>query len=153
MAVCALLNIGVLLTNTLNMMLTNGHNYHIRSLFDMGWCRINAFIAQWIRSMASWILVIVAFERLQQSKSVRRAPTRNSHIVFYTMFITSLILLIINLHYLLFTGEHVKLGNEIFLACLIPKNSTNYVKKFFGKTNNWQELVTIIIIVSLIISF
>ncbi|CAF3867554.1 unnamed protein product, partial [Rotaria sordida] len=37
MAVCALLNIGVLLTNTLNMMLSQGHSIHLRSLFDLGW--------------------------------------------------------------------------------------------------------------------
>ena len=83
MAVCALLNIGVLLTNTLNMMLSQGYAIHLRSQFDFGWCRMNAFVAQWIRGMASWILVLVAFDRFQQSKTVRRTQTKNNHIVLY----------------------------------------------------------------------
>jgi hypothetical protein len=149
MAVCALLNIGVLLTNTLNMMLSQGHDFHLRSLFDMGWCRINAFVAQWIRGMASWILVIVAFDRFRQSKSIRRIPANKNHIVFFTMCITSLILLILNLHYLLFTGSRVSLGgNTIFLACIFHKQSDSPIQRFFASTSTWQELVTIIIVVS-----
>ncbi|CAF0835179.1 unnamed protein product [Rotaria sp. Silwood1] len=147
MAVCALLNIGVLLTNTLNMMLSQGHGIHLRSLFDLGWCRLNAFVAQWIRGMASWILVIVAFDRFRQTKTLRRTSTRNNYTVLYTMFITSLILLILNLHYLLFTGSEISLnGNTPFLACIFYKQSKNYIQRFFASTSTWQELVTIIIV-------
>jgi len=149
MAVCALLNIGVLLTNTSNMMLSQGHDIHLRSLFDKGWCRINAFVAQWIRGMASWILVVVAFDRFRQSKTIRRVPINKNHIVFYTIFIISLILLILNLHYLLFTGSKVSLGgNTIFLACIFHKLSESSIQRFFASTSTWQELVTIIIVVS-----
>jgi len=149
MAVCALLNIGVLLTNTLNMMLTQGYNIHLRSQFDFGWCRMNAFVAQWIRGMASWILVMVAFDRFQQSKTVRRSPSKNNHIVIYTMFITGFILLILNLHYLLFTGNKVILAeNTTFLACIFDKHSSNVFQRFFSSTSTWQELITYIIIVS-----
>lgn len=151
MALCALLNIGVLLTHTLNMMLTQGHGIHLRSLFDMGWCRINAFVSQWIRGMASWILVIVAFDRFRQSKTIRRTPTNRNSIVFYTMLITSLVLIILNLHYLLFTGSRVSLGGStIFLACIFHKHSNSPIQRFFAATNTWQELVAIIIIVSFI---
>ncbi len=151
MAVCALLNIGVLLTNTLNMMLSQGHGFHWRSLFDLGWCRINAFVAQWIRGMASWILVIVAFDRFRQSKTVRRTPANGNPIVFYTMCVTSLILLILNLHYLLFTGSKVPLDNKtIFVACIFHKLSDNPIQRFFASTSTWQELVTIIIVVSVL---
>jgi hypothetical protein len=154
MGVCALLNIGVLLTNTLNMMLTQGYDFHLRSLFDLGWCRINTFVAQWIRGMASWILVIVAFDRFQQSKSIRRISIGRGHIVFYTMFITSLILSILNLHYLLFTGFRVALnGITPFLACAFNEQSDNFMQKFFASTNTWQELVTIIIVVSFSLDF
>ncbi|CAF1147967.1 unnamed protein product [Rotaria sordida] len=147
MAVCALLNIGVLLTNTLNMMLSQGHSIHLRSLFDLGWCRINAFVAQWIRGMASWILVIVAFDRFRQTKTLRRTSTRNNCTVLYTMFITSVILLILNLHYLLFTGSTVSLnGNTPFVACIFYKRSEDYIQRFFASTSTWQELVTIIIV-------
>jgi hypothetical protein len=150
MAVCAILNIGVLLTNTSNMMLTQGHGIHLRSLFDLGWCRINAFVAQWIRGMASWILVIVAFDRFQQSKTIRRTTTNKNHLVFYTMLITSLILLILNLHYLLFTGSKVSLdGTTLFVACLFYKQSNSSIQRFFASTSTWQELVTIIIVVSI----
>ncbi len=149
MAVCALLNIGVLLTHTLHMMLTQGHQFHLRSIFDLGWCRLNAFVAQWIRGMASWVLVIVAFDRFRQSKTIRRTQTNKNHMVFYTMFITSFILLILNLHYLLFTGSKVTLdGGTIFLACIFHKQSHNLFQKFFASTSTWQELVTIIIVVS-----
>jgi hypothetical protein len=149
MAVCALLNIGVLLTHTLNMMLTQGHGFHLRSLFDKGWCRINVFVAQWIRGMASWVLVIVAFDRFRQSKTIRRTPLNKNHIVFNTIFIISLVLLILNLHYLLFTGSQVSLGvNTIFLACIFHKQSESSIQRFFASTNIWQELVTIIIVVS-----
>ncbi|CAF4336154.1 unnamed protein product [Rotaria sp. Silwood2] len=147
MAVCALLNIGVLLTNTLNMMLSQGHSIHLRSLFDLGWCRINAFVAQWIRGMASWILVIVAFDRFRQTKTLRRTSTRNNYAVLYTMFITSFILCILNLHYLLFTGSKISLnGNTPFLACIFHKQSKSYIQRFFASTSTWQELVTIIIV-------
>ena len=149
MAVCALLNIGVLLTHTLHMMLTQGHGLHIRSIFDLGWCRLNAFVAQWIRGMASWILVIVAFDRFRQSKSVRRTQTNRTHLVFYTMFVTSMILFIANLHYLLFTGSRIRLSETtIFLACIFYKQSENKFQRFFASTSTWQELVTIIIVVS-----
>ncbi len=149
MAACALLNIGVLLTNTLNMMLTQGYDIHLRSQFDFSWCRMNAFVAQWIRGMASWILVMVAFDRFQQSKTVRRTPSQNNHIVIYTMFITGVILLILNLHYLLFTGNKVILAeNTTFLACIFDKHSENPVQRFFSWTSTWQELVTYIIVVS-----
>jgi hypothetical protein len=149
MAVCAILNIGVLLTNTLNMMLSQGHQFHLRSLFDLGWCRLNVFVAQWIRGMASWILVIVAFDRFQHSKSIRRIQTNKNHTVFFTILITSLILLILNLHYLLFTGSKVSLGGDtIFLACIFHKHSENIFQKFFASTSTWQELVTITIVVS-----
>jgi hypothetical protein len=149
MAVCALLNIGVLLTNTLNMMLTQGYNIHLRSQFDFGWCRMNAFVAQWIRGMASWILVMVAFDRFQQSKTVRRAPSANNHIVIYTMFITGFILLILNLHYLLFTGNKVLLTeNTTFLACIFDKHSHDAIQRFFSSASTWQELITYIIVVS-----
>jgi hypothetical protein len=149
MAACALLNIGVLLTNTLNMMLSQGYHIHLRSLFDFGWCRMNAFVAQWIRGMASWILVIVAFDRFQQSKAVRRTLRNNNSIVILTMFITGFILSILNLHYLLFTGNKVILvENTTFLACIFDKNSNNTIQAFFGKTSTWHELVTYIIVVS-----
>jgi hypothetical protein len=149
MAVCALLNIGVLLTNTLNMMLSQGHDFHLRSLFDLGWCRMNAFVAQWIRGMASWILVIVAFDRFRQSKSVRRTPMNKNPIVFYAMLISGLILVILNLHYLLFTGSKISLnGNTPFLACMFYKQSESSIQRFFASTSTWQELVTIIIVVS-----
>ncbi|CAF2065064.1 unnamed protein product [Rotaria magnacalcarata] len=147
MAVCALLNIGVLLTNTLNMMLSQGYGIHLRSLFDLGWCRINAFVAQWIRGMASWILVIVAFDRFQQSKLVRHTSTRKSSVVPYTLFISSLILLILNLHYLLFTGTKLSLnGITPFIACIFYHQSKNHIQRFFASTSTWQELVTIIIV-------
>jgi len=149
MAACALLNIGVLLTNTLNMMLTQGYDIHLRSQFDFGWCRVNTFVAQWIRGMASWILVMVAFDRFQQSKTVRRTPSQNNHIVIYTMLITGVILLILNLHYLLFTGNKVILAeNTTFLACIFDKHSENPVQRFFSWASTWQELVTYIIVVS-----
>jgi len=149
MAVCALLNIGVLLTNTLTMMLTLGYRIHFRSLFDLGWCRMNVFVAQWIRGMASWILVIVAFDRFRQTKTVRRTPTRKNHMVFYTMFTTSFILLILNLHYLLFTGSSIPLDdNTNFIACIFHKHSMDPIQRFFASTSIWQELVTIIIVVS-----
>jgi len=151
MAVCALLNIGVLLTNTLNMMLTQGYDIHLRSQFDYGWCRMNAFVAQWIRGMASWILVMVAFDRFQQSKIVRRTTTtKKTHVVLITMVITGFILLILNLHYLLFTGNKVVLAeNTTFLACMFDKHSENAVQRFFASTSTWQELFTYIIVVSL----
>lgn len=152
MAVCALLNIGVLLTNTLNMMLSQGHSIHLRSLFDLGWCRINAFVAQWIRGMASWVLVIVAFDRFQQSKAVRRSPTRKTSKVIYTLLITGVILSLLNLHYLLFTGSTISLnGNTPFLACIFYKQSKDPIQRFFATTSTWQELVTIIIVVSLLV--
>jgi hypothetical protein len=150
MAVCAVLNIGVLLTNTLNMMLTQGWAIHLRSQFGLGWCRMNAFVAQWIRGMASWILVLVAFDRFQQSKTVRRSlTTRNNYIVLLTISITGFILLILNLHYLLFAGSKVVLSeNTTFLACMFDKYSHNGVQRFFASTSTWQELVTYIIVVS-----
>ena len=149
MAVCTLLNIGVLLTNTMNMLLSVGYGIHFRSLFDLGWCRVNVFIAQWIRGMASWFLVVVAFDRFRQSKIIRRTPARDQHTVSHTIIITSLLLLITNLHYLLFTGEQVPLSNKtLFLACIFHKNSENPAQRFFASTNAWQELVTIIIVVS-----
>jgi hypothetical protein len=145
MAVCALLNIGVLLTNTLNMMLTQGYDVHLRSQFNFGWCRMNAFVAQWIRGMASWILVLVAFDRFQQSKSVRRTPKNNNYTVLITISITGLILLILNLHYLLFAGSIIELsGNTPFLACIFDKRSKSGIQKFFASTSAWQELVTYI---------
>ena len=149
MAACALLNIGVLLTNTLNMMLTQGHYIHLRSLFDFSWCRIHAFISQWIRGMASWILVMVAFDRFQQSKTIHRPTRKNNHIVLLTLFITGAILFVLNLHYLLFVGNRVVLiENTTFLACFFNKHSNDTIHRFFGTTNTWQELVTYIIIVS-----
>ena len=149
MAVCALLNIGVLLTNTVNMMLSQGHAYHLRSLYDLGWCRFHAFLSQWIRGMASWILVIVAFDRFRQSKTIRRTPMNRNPVVFHTMIIASLILVVLNIHYLLFTGSKVALeGNVLFLACIFHPQSTNRIQKFFASTSTWQELVTIIIVVS-----
>ncbi|CAF1127579.1 unnamed protein product [Rotaria sp. Silwood1] len=152
MAVCALLNIGVLLTNTLNMMLTQGYDIHLRSQFDFAWCRINAFVAQWIRGMASWILVIVAFDRFQQSKTVRRTTRNNNkHTVLYTMIITGFILLLLNLHYLVFTGNKVVLAeNTTFLACIFDKHSENSIQRFFASTNTWYELVTYIIVPSIL---
>ena len=149
MGICALLNIGVLLTNTLNMTLTQGFGFHLRSLFDLGWCRLNAFIAQWIRGMASWSLVIVAADRFQQSKSVTRTPTRGNHSVVYVMLGTSVLLVVLNLHYLLFTGSHVSIEGVQFLACLFYKQSNSTMQVFFAKTNTWQELGTIIIVVSI----
>jgi hypothetical protein len=149
MAVCALLNIGVLLTNTLNMALTQGYKIHVRSLFNLGWCRINAFVSQWIRGMASWILVIVAFDRFQQSKTVRRTPAGKNRRVSYMIVTTGLILVPFNLHYLLFTGSRVALTEHVtFLACIFHKHSEHPAQRFFAWTNTWQELVTIIIIVS-----
>ena len=149
MAACAFLNIGVLLTNTLNMMLTQGYHIHLRSLFDFSWCRINVFVAQWIRGMASWILVIVAFDRFQQSKTIRRTPRKNNYIVLLTLFIAGIILLIFNLHYLFFTGNKVTLvENTTFLACYFDKHSNDTIQRFFGKTSTWQEVVTYIIVVS-----
>lgn len=148
MAVCALLNIGVLLTHTLNMMLSQGYNIHIRSLFHLSWCRINVFISQWIRGMASWILVIIAFDRFQQSKRVRRTPTRKNYLVFYTIFIISFILLVFNVHYLLFTGVNVILNdNTQFLACILSKTAESSIERFIASTNTWLELFTIIIVV------
>ncbi|CAF1237354.1 unnamed protein product [Rotaria magnacalcarata] len=147
MAVCALLNIGVLLTNTLNMMLTQGYDIHLRSQFNFAWCRLNAFIAQWIRGMASWTLVIVAFERFQQSKTVRHTPVNKKHIVLLTMVATGFILLIFNLPYLLFTGSKVVLAeNTTFLACMFDKRSQNKFQRLFASTSKWQELVTYIIV-------
>jgi hypothetical protein len=149
MAVCALLNIGVLLTNTLNMMLTQGYGVHLRSQFSFSWCRMNAFVAQLIRGMASWILVLVAFDRFQQSKTVRRTLTKNNHNVIITIFITGFLLSISNLHYLLFTGNKVLLAeNTTFLACIFDKHSNDTVQRFFASTSTWQELVTYIILVS-----
>lgn len=149
MAACALLNIGVLLTNTLNMMLTQGYYVHLRSLFDFGWCRIHAFISQWIRGMASWILVVVAFDRFQQSKTIHRPTRKNNHIVLLTLLITGAILFVPNLHYLLFVGNRVVLvENTTFLACFYNKHSNDTIQWFFGTTNIWQELVIYIIIVS-----
>lgn len=149
MAVCALLNIGVLLTNTLNMMLSQGYDIHLRSQFDFGWCRINAFIAQWIRGMASWILVIVAADRFQQSKQVRRPLIRKTYRVLKIMIITGMIIFILNLHYLFFTGNKVVLAeNTTFLACIFDKYSDNRIQKFLASTSMWQELVTYTIIVS-----
>lgn len=152
MAVCALLNIGVLLTNTLNMMLTQGYGIHLRSLFDIGWCRINAFVAQWIRGMASWTLVIVAFDRFQQSKTVRRPLNTKNSTVFLTMFITGLILIVSNMHYLLFTGNTVLLDrNTSFLACIFDKHSHSSAQQFLAATNTWQELVIYTIVVSSVV--
>ena len=149
MAVWALLNIGVLLTNTLNMMLSQGYDIHLRSRFNFVWCRINAFIAQWIRGMASWILVIVAFDRFQQTKIVRYKPTRNQYRVLYIMITSGCILVIFNLHYLLFTGSKVVLDENItFLACIFDKHSENSIQRFLARTNTWQELVTYITVVS-----
>ena len=150
MAVCALLNLGVLLTNTSNMMLTQGYNIHIRSLFNFGWCRCNAFVAQWIRGMASWVLVIVAFDRFQQSKLIRRTTTgRKNQQIFNVMFIAGFILILLNLHYLLFAGSRVPLDGDIpFLACIFDKHSNNSIQRFLASTSIWQELVTIIIVVS-----
>lgn len=155
MAVCALFNIGVLLTNTLNMMLSQGYSIHIRSLFDYGWCRINVFVAQWIRGMASWTLVIVAFDRFQQSKYVRRvALTQKNRRVFYTILVTGLILIPFNLHYLLFAGSRVSLGDgTTFLACIFFKDSDDWIHRLFARTSTWQELVTIIIVVRNSIDF
>lgn len=149
MAVCALFNIGVLLTNTLNMMLSQGYTIHVRSLFGFGWCRINAFVAQWIRGMASWTLVIVAFDRFQQSKTIRRAaPTQNTRRVFLTILVTGLTLVPFNLHYLFFAGSRVYLGDgTTFLACIFFKSSENKIQRIFARTSTWQELVTIIIVV------
>ncbi|CAF1018334.1 unnamed protein product [Adineta ricciae] len=147
MAVCALLNIGVLLTNTLNMMLTNGFNIHLRSQFDVGWCRMNAFIAQWIRGMASWILVLVAYDRFQQSKTIPRAQKKDDYKVAVTICVTGFILFILNLHYLLFAGSKVDLlENTKFLACIFNKQSNDTMHKFFASTSTWQELVTYIIV-------
>jgi len=149
MAVCALFNIGFLLTNTLNMMLSQGYDIPFRSLFDFGWCRMNAFVAQWIRGMASWILVLVAFDRFQQSKTVRHIPKNNHYTVLIAICVTGLILLILNLHYVFFTGSHVKLdGNTTFLACIFYKESDSFIQRFFASTTLWQELVTYIIVVS-----
>lgn len=148
MAACALLNIGVLLTNTLNMMLTQGYYIHLRSSYDFAWCRIHAFIAQWIRGMASWILVMVAFDRFQQSKTIRRVTRNSNSVVLLTLVITGLILFIFNLHYLLFTGHKVVIENTTFLACAFDKHSNDAIQRFFGVTSTWQELVIYIIIVS-----
>lgn len=154
MAACAVLNLGVLLTHTLNMMLTQGYDIHLRSQFDFSWCRMNAFVAQWIRGMASWILVMVAFDRFQQSKTVRRSIRKNNYTVIYTMFITGVILIFLNLHYLLFTGNKVKLTeNTTFLACIFDKHSDDPIQKFLSSTNAWQELVTYAIVVSFLVSF
>jgi hypothetical protein len=132
-------------------MLSQGHQFHLRSLFDLGWCRLNAFVAQWIRGMASWVLVIVAFDRFRQSRSIRRIQTNKNHVVLYTMLITGFILAILNLHYLLFTGSKVSLGDTtIFVACIFHKHSDNVFQKFFASTSVWQELVILIIVVSLI---
>ncbi|CAF1249041.1 unnamed protein product [Adineta steineri] len=147
MAVCAVLNTGVLLTNTLNLTFSLGYGIHVRSLYDLGWCRLNVFIAQWIRGLASWFLVIVAFDRFRQSKTIRRIPARKNPMLFYSIFIAGFILLILNVHYLLFLGQRVSLDNqESFLACIFHKNSLDPVQRFFAKINMWQELVTIIII-------
>lgn len=152
MAVCALLNIGVLLTHTSNMMLTQGHDFHLRSLYDVGWCRINVFIAQWIRGMASWILVIIAFDRFRQSKTIRRVQPNKNRTVLITMIILSLILVILNLHYLLFAGIRVKLDGRLpFIACSFLKQESDPIHTFFATANTWHELVAITIIVSLII--
>jgi len=151
MAVCVLFNIGVLLTHTLNMMLTHGHGIHIRSIYDVGWCRFHAFLSQWIRGMSSWILVIVAFDRFRQSKVVRRTTTITSRnpIVIRRMLVASVILAFLNLHYLLFTGDRVILnGNIPFLGCVFHKTSPNRMQRFFASTSTWQELFTIIIVVS-----
>ena len=148
MAVCALLNIGVLLTNTLNMMLTQGYDIHLRSQFNLGWCRVNAFVAQWIRGIASWILVVVAVDRFQQSKLIPRPNARRNHSVLLTIAITSCILFVLNSHYLIFTGSRVILTqNATFLACIFDKYSVDPVQKFLSETSLWQELVTYTIFV------
>ena len=148
MAVCALLNIGVLLTNTLNMMLTQGYDIHLRSQFNLGWCRVNAFVAQWIRGIASWILVVVAVDRFQQSKLIPRPNARRNHSVLLTIAITSCILFVLNSHYLIFTGSRVILTqNATFLACIFDKYSVDPVQKFLSETSLWQELVTYTIVV------
>jgi hypothetical protein len=148
MAVCALLNIGVLLTNTLNMMLTQGYDIHLRSQFGLGWCRVNAFVAQWIRGIASWILVVVAVDRFQQSKTIPRPNVRRNHSVLLTLVITGFILFVLNSHYLIFTGNRVVLSeNTTFLACFFDKHSQDPVQKFLSSTSLWQELVTYTIVV------
>ncbi|UJR27281.1 hypothetical protein I4U23_008576 [Adineta vaga] len=147
MAVCAISNIGVLLTNTLHMSLSNGYGIHVRSLFNLSWCRTNVFVSQWIRGMASWFLVVVALDRFRQSKIIRRTPSRDKHTVSYTIIKISLFLLVLNLHYLLFTGIRIPLNHEtMFLACIFHKNSSSAIHRFFASTNTWQELVTIIIV-------
>lgn len=149
MAFCALSNIGVLLTNTLNMMLTLGYNIHFRSQFDFGWCRMNVFVAQWIRGMASWILVLVAIDRFQQSKTVQRTSRRDDYTVSVSIGVTGLILVVLNLHYLLFLGNKVELSeNTKFLACIFDKHSNSTIQKFFASTSHWQELVVYVIVVS-----
>jgi hypothetical protein len=149
MACCALSNIGVLLTHTLNMMLTNGYDVHLRSQFDFGWCRMNAFVAQWIRGMASWILVLVAFDRFRQSKTVHRTSRKNDYSVSISISVTGVILFVLNLHYLFFTGNKVDLAeNTKFLACIFDKHSNSTVQKFLASTSTWQELVTYVILVS-----
>jgi len=149
MAVCALLNIGVLLTNTLNLMLTLGYSIHFRSQFNIAWCRVNAFIAQWIRGMAAWVLVIVAVDRFRQSKKVCRTQKANDHTVILTIMLTGSVMFILNLHYLLFAGNRVILTeNTKFLACIFDSSSSNSAQRFFAATNIWYELVILVIIVS-----
>lgn len=148
MAVCALLNIGVLLTNTSNMMLSQGYGIHLRSQFGFAWCRMNAFIAQWIRAVASWMLVIVAFDRFRQSGRVRRPLNRTRSAVIVPFLGTSFVLLIFNLHYLFFTGNIVTLAeNTTFLACIFDKVSESQIQRFFARTSHWQELVMYITVV------
>lgn len=117
--------------------------------FDLAWCRLNAFVAQWIRGMASWILVMVAIDRFRQSKKVRRTLKTNNHTVLLTIIITGSILFILNTHYLSFAGNKVTLAeNTTFLACIFDRQSESSIQRFFASTNIWNELVTIIIIVS-----
>jgi hypothetical protein len=149
MAVGTLLNIGVLLTNTLNMVLSQGYHFHLRSQFGFGWCRVNAFVAQWIRGMVSWILVMVAFDRFQQSKTVRRPLSKQNQRIAVTITINGIVLFVLNLHYLLFTGNRVQLeGGTSFLACFFDKDSEDPIQKFLARVNYWQELVNYTIVVS-----
>ncbi|CAF0889550.1 unnamed protein product [Didymodactylos carnosus] len=152
MAVCSLLNVGVLLTNTLYMTLVMGWQIDLRS--SILWCRIHVFVSQWFRGFASWILVIVAIDRYRRSRSLRPRTQSKNHIVTIRCVIAGLALVFPNIHYLLLIGGVVTLKADgvtyEHYACSFHKYSTNPIHSWLASSNTWLELITIIFIPSIL---
>ncbi|CAF1175160.1 unnamed protein product [Didymodactylos carnosus] len=154
MAVCSILNVGVLLTNTLYMMLVMGFNIDIRG--TVFWCRMHVFISQWFRGFASWTLVIVAIDRYKRSRSLRpkTSSKNNSNSEIIIVCIAGLILIFPNIHYLVLIGDYVKLESDGQIvnhyACTFLKNNTNSLHSWLASSNAWLELITIIFIPSIL---